>query len=196
MAEITKEEMQELLANQRTIMEQNKQLASENAGLKELIDKDGLGSSRLLKRITERKVEIRFVDGKAVVGYKNQGTQTSPKYIYSKPDPKDPRQEIDMVDLILEGMEAKDAISVPYSQFCKESARKSCKVVATEEKEWLINQGTVKKREVEEYSSIELDFDVPVDVIGVSRTFTVEVLDENTRETRNVKVGEMYVNIA
>lgn len=151
------------------------------------------GNARILRRNTDRKVEVRFIDKKAVLGYFNRGTDNRPQYIYTKPDPRDPRKEIEMVDLVLE--DSKEALSVEWSQFRKESARSMCKVVKTESKEWLLNQGTVKKREVEEYSSVELDFDVPLDVVGQARFFTVEVpADFGT--PRQVTLHENFVNIA
>lgn len=154
------------------------------------------GSTRVLRRVTERKVEVRMIDGKVVLGYKNRGSQQRPLYIYDEPDPKDRRQMIQYVDLILEGMKEGDApLKVQFSQFRIESDRVKCRVINVEEKEWIINQGIVKKKEVEEYSSIELDFDVPLDVIGRTRTFTVEI-PKDYGGPRNVSVHEAYVNIA
>lgn len=150
------------------------------------------GNTRILRRITDRKVNLRFIDNKAVIAYFNRGTENRPNYIYTKPDPKDPRKEIDMVDLVVEG-ETKP-MSVEWSQFRKESTRVACKIVKTDSKEWIINQGIVKKREVEEYSSVELDFDVPLDVVGQARFFTVEVPAEYGG-TRQVTIHENFVNI-
>lgn len=152
-------------------------------------------TTRILRRITERKVEVRLVDNRVVLGYKNRGSENRPVYIYEKPDPKDPKQNILFVDLILEGAKEGEVFPVEYKQFRTESARAICKVVKTEEKEWLINQGVVKKREVEEYSSIELDFDVPLDVVGKARFFTVDV-PKDFGTPRQVTVHESYVNIA
>lgn len=151
------------------------------------------GSARTLRRLTDRKVEVRFIDKKAVLGYFNRGTENRPQYIYTKPDPKDPRKEIEMVDLVLEG--SKEAMTVEWSQFRKESAKAQCKVVKTESKEWLINQGVIKKKEVEEYSSVEMDFDVPLDIVGQARLFTVEVPSE-FGGPRQVTIHENFVNIA
>lgn len=193
MAEITREEMQELLANQKTIMAQNEKLAQENAELKGLMNGESQGSTRILRRVTERKVTVRMVDGKVVLGYGNRGSDTRPVYIYEKPDPKDPTQRIQFVDLILEG--AKEVSSVNFKEFRTESARVECKILKTDEKEWTINQGVVKKKEVEEYSSIELDFDVPLDVVGITRLYTVEIPRE-FGGPRNVVVQDRYCNIS
>lgn len=152
-------------------------------------------TTRVLRRVTDRKVEVRLIDNRVVLGFKNRGSENRPVYIYEKPDPKDPKQNLAYVDLILEGMTNEEKFEVDFKQFRAESARAICKVTKTEEKEWMINQGTVKKKEVEEYSSIELDFDVPVDIVGKSRFFTVE-LPKEFGGPRQVTISEQYVNIA
>lgn len=165
---------------------------------------EGSSRTRILKRVTERKVGVRMVDlqdkkgHRAVVGFKNRGSENRPLYIYEQPDPKNPKENVLYVELILEkkaGEEKNPTLAVNYNEFRKESSRATCRVVDTEEREWLINQGTVRKKEVEEYSSIELDYEVPLDVIGKVRIFTVEIPDE-FGGARNVKVHEDYVNIA
>lgn len=152
-------------------------------------------TTRILRRVTERKVEVRLVDNRVVLGYKNRGSENRPAYIYEKPDPKDPKNNLLFVDLILEGMKEDEVFPIEFKQFRSESARAQCKVLKTEEKEWMINQGVVKKKEVEEYSSIELDFDVPLDVVGKARFFTVEIPKE-FGGPRNALVHENYCNIA
>lgn len=152
------------------------------------------GSTRVLRKITDRKVEVRFVDNKVFLGYLNRGTESRPQFIYTKPDPKDPRKDIEYVDIVLEG-DAKPVLGVIWRDFRKESARAFCRVIKTESKEWFINQGVVKKKEVEEYSSVELDFDVPLDVVGQVRTFTIEVPEE-FGGPRTIEVNENFVNLA
>lgn len=151
------------------------------------------GNSRILRRVTDRTVEVRMVDDRVVIGYVNKGSDTKPLYIYDKPDPNRPGSMIQFVDLVLEGMKNEESFSIAYTEFLKETERVKAKVVKTEEKEWVLNQGVVKKREVEEYSSIELDFDVPLDVVGKTVTFTVKLPVE--KGEREVVVGSHYVNI-
>lgn len=151
------------------------------------------GNSRVLRRVTERRVEVRLVDGKVVVGFKNRGSEERPVYIYEVPDPKDPKQNVSMVDLLLEGSD--EPLTVNFSEFRREGERAQCKVVKTEEKEWVLNQGVVKKREVEEYAMLELDYDVPLDIVGKARFFYVEVPKE-FGGPRTVQIHENYVNIA
>lgn len=189
--DLTKEELQALIGSVKTLTEQNAKILSENAELKILMSGDG--GARVLKRVTQRQVEVRMVDKKVVIGYVNHGTDKSPVFWYKKPNPRDAKEMLDMVDLVLEG--AKEALPIEVAQFRKESQRVKCNIVKTEEKEHVINQGVVKKREVEEYSSIELDFDVPVDVISKTYLFTVNVPSEYGGP-REVKVGESMVNIA
>lgn len=185
------EELKGLLASVKEITEQNKRILAENAELKTLMGGDG--GARVLRRVTQRLVEVRMVDGKVVMGYMNKGTDKSPVFWYKKPNPRDPKEMIDFVDLVLEG--GKEAIPVEVAQFRKEATRVKCKIVKDEEKEWVENQGVVKKREVEEYSSIELDFDVPLDVVHKTHFYTVEV-PKDFGGPREVKVHERMVNIA
>lgn len=187
-----KEELQGLLASIKEMTEQNKKILSENAELKAMMG-DGAGTSRILKRVTQRVVEVRMIDGKVVMGYINHGTDKSPQFWYQKPDPKNQNQMIDWVDLVLEG--AKEAMPVQVSSFRKESQRVKCRIVKVDEKEVIENQGVVKKREIEEYSSIELDFDVPLDVIHKVFFYDVEVPRE-FGGPREIKVHERMVNIA
>ena len=166
--------------------------------VKEALDNASGGQgTRILKRVTERKVGVRMVDDKVVIGFKNRGTDSRPQYVYAVPDPKDPKQEVLKVDLVLEGAKPTDkGFTVNYNEFLREGQRVDCRIVHTEEHEWEINQGTVRKRETEEYSMLELDFEVPVDIVGKARVYTVEVPAEyGGGKSRQVKVHENYVNM-
>jgi hypothetical protein len=190
---ISEAEMKELLDNQRLIIKQNEELRQKNAELTALVTPDAGSTSRVLRQVTDRYVEVRLVDGKVVLGYQNVGSETRPSYIYQKPDPKDPKQMLDYVNLILEGEEK--PFSIDYKQFRTESDQARCKVVESKEIPWRITQGMVKKKEVDGYSTIEVDFDVPLDVLGVTRLFVVEIPKDHGGP-RNVKIQEGFVNIA
>ena len=171
-------------------------LLAEVKGLRATVEKiesgEGLADARVLKKITERTVTLRRIDGKVVVGYRNKGVENKTQYVYEGPDPKDPVKRTLFVDLILEGMAPEAALKVEYREFLAESERVVCKIISTEEKEWMIEQGTVKKREVDGYSMVDLDLDVPIEVTGKTRWFTMRLPDQDHRE---VKVHEAYVNI-
>lgn len=190
---IDEKEVRELI---ETVKAQDKTIKDLTKRLDEGVPEGG--TRRILRAITERRVEVRMVDGKVVVGYKNRGSDNRPIYIYDKQNPADPtnpHNRLLYVDLILEGMKPDDTpISVNYKEFRQESTRVQCKVAATEEKEWVINQGVVRKKEVDEYSTVELDFDVPLDVVGKARFFTVEIPAEHGGP-RKLVVHENYVNI-
>lgn len=186
------EEVKGLIAQNKELLTLVNRVLAENAEIKTLMG-EGAGSSRMLKRVTQRIVEVRMIDGKVALGYVNHGTENSKSFFYEKPDPKDARNMITMADVVLEG--SKEALSIDWKQFRKESKRVKCKILKTDEKEWIENQGTVKKREIEEYSSIELDFEVPLDVIHKSYFYTVEVPKE-FGGPREVVIGESMVNIA
>ena len=188
---VSEEEVKALMEQMKGVLKQNEKILAENAELKTLMGGDNAGSARILRKVTNRTTEVRMVDGKVAIGYVNKGTDKSPSYWYEKPDPKDPRKMVDMVEVMFEDGKT---LELQRSLFAKESQRVRCKVLKTDEKEWIENQGVVKKREVEEYSSIELDFDVPLDVIHKSYWFTVEVPKE-FGGPREVRVGESMVNI-
>lgn len=152
----------------------------------------GIGSGRVLRQITERTIVVRRIDGKAVIGFRNRGTATKPQTSYTIRDPKDPSKEVMYVDVILEGMNPEDAIPVNWAEFRNEAERVTCKVVKTEEKEWEIEQGMVKKKEVDGYSMVELDYDVPVLVKGKTRIFTVAMPDQGGR---TVRIHEDFANM-
>lgn len=187
--EISKEELQGIIA------EATKPLLSKMKEMEEAIKGGDGGTTRLLRRVTERRVSVAMIDGKVVVGFRNVGSETRPQRVYNKQDPKNPRETIQFVDLILEGMKGNDKLTVPYTEFRKESEKVVCKIIETKEHEWVMNQGTVKKREVEGYSMLELDYDVPLDVVGKVRLYTVEI-PESHGGPRKVTVHEDYINIS
>lgn len=183
MAEISDGELKEILASNRAMM---KKIAEMETQL-------GAPQTRVLKRVTERKVEIRMVNDKIVMGYHNRGSATRPAYVYEKQDPANPTQRLNYIDLVLESAKKDEYITVPDRDFRRETERVKCRVIKVEEEEWIVNQGTVKKRAVEEYSMIEQDYDVPVEIIGKTRWFIIELPAE--RGARQAKVHESMVNI-
>lgn len=181
-AKISDAELKEILDANKAMMKRIEELSVNNGE-----------QTRTLKRVTERKVEIRMVDDKAVVGYHNRGTLNRPTYVYAKQDPANPTQQINFIDLITEGMKEGEYITVQDREFRRETERVKCKVVKVEEQEWILNQGTVRKRAVEEYSMVEQDYEVPVEIVGKTRWFVVELPVE--RGARRLKVHESMVNI-
>lgn len=184
MVEINPEEL-------AAILKTNKELTERLEKVEGLINPEGTGTLRVLRRIKEHNVIVRRIDGKVVLGYKNRGYEGSPLFIYTKPDPKDPTQKLEYVDVILEGMKTGESMTLPYGDFRKQSERVTAKVIDTKEQEWEMNQGMTKKKEVDGYSMSELDFDIPMDVIGKVRLYTVELPGGH-----QVTIHENYVNIA
>lgn len=168
--------------------EADQKVIAELTGL--LRDKQG---PNVLKKITDRIVSLRFVNGKAVIGYKNRGVEARPQYVYEKKDPIDQTKTVLFVDLILEG--ETEAFPIDYNEFLREAERVECTVKKVEETEWTINQGYVKRKEVDEYSTVELPNDVPVDIVGRSRVFTVNVPSNGASAPRELAISEHYVNI-
>lgn len=191
MAEISDAELKELLANSREMKAELDLLKEDNKNLRGLMA-DNAGP-RILKKVTERKVRLRIVDGKAVVGYKNRGTDGKPLYIVEKVDPNDKNSRLLFVTLILED---KTELEVDYNEFLRETTSVEALVKETVEKEWTIEQGTVRQKMVEEYSMIETDVVVPVEIVGKIRTFKVAVPETSPEfKERELTIHENYVNI-
>ena len=186
---LSEAETQELL---ETVRAQSKQIAALTEAVKN--GEGGVATARTLRAVTERTVRIKFVDGKPVVAFKNRGTQERPSYTYERTNPADPtnpNNRILYVDIIKHG--DAEATPVQYKEFVREAHSAVCKVVKIDEEEWVMDQGVVKKKEVDGYSMVELDYDVPVEIVGKTRFFTVALPQEYGGGT--VKVHEAYVNI-
>jgi hypothetical protein len=183
MADISQEQLQELLEQNRSLIERNKQLA-------EALGNEEKGSYAGLKpnEIKDRTVRITFVDGKAIKGFVNRGTDTRPSYVYEKPDPENPKERILYVDVALNGV--KEALSVPYNQLLREGLREECRVVKVKEEEWREVQGQTVQKVVNNYSTEETGVIVPIEVLGKTRIFTVELPDGGEMD-----IHENYVNI-
>ena len=185
---IGEQEMKELLENQRKLMAQNAEILEEN---KKLREEGGAPMRRTLKCVTEHKVRIRMVDDKVVIGFKNRGVEGKPVYVYDIQDPQDLKKRILYVDLVLEGQ--KEPMPVAYKEFMEQAEEVKCKVISKEEKEWTIRQGWTKKKEVDGYSTVELDFDVPMEVVGKIRTYMIALpADKGGRE---ITVHEDFINL-
>lgn len=190
--EVPEADIKQLLESVQRLTQDVSSLRDENRALKEAVEKGG-GSRRVLKAITERQVRIRRVDGKVVVGFRNKsGNEQKPLFVYEMTDPNDKNNKILMVDLILEGMtKPEEALPTRYNEFLAESEQVECLVVKAEETPWAIEQGMTKQKMVDEYSTVELDFDIPLEVIGVEKTYTVRLPEDG----REVTLHEQYVNI-
>jgi len=67
-----------------------------------------------------------------------------------------------------------------------------CVIKNKEENPWSIEQGSTRQKSVEEYSMVETDVTVPLEVTGVNTTFTVVI--PTTGE--ELVIDERYVNMA
>ena len=120
------------------------------------------------------------------------GTDRRPRYIHDKPDPLDPKKNVNYVDLILED---ETVMSIKHEEFLEDAERVRGRIVNVKEEPWSQNQGETRKKEVDGYSLIELDYVVDLEVKGVTRTFTIELPADFDAEQRKVEVYENYVNI-
>lgn len=134
---------------------------------------------------------VLFINGLPVVGYVNRGTDTSPTYIYESPDPKNTKEMMLFVDVLLKGEAA--PVRLGYTEFLREAEKKDCLVKKIDSEPWEIEQGRVEVMTVPEgkYYSTATGIVVPVEIKGVTRFFTV-VLPGG----EELVLHERYVNIS
>lgn len=186
--EISQDQLQALIDNQAKTEAELKRLAKENAEIKGLASE---GGTKKLKEVSERYAEVRMLDGFAVIGFKNKGTERRPRYIYEKPDPLDPKKNVNYVDVILENGEVK---TIKHEEFLEDAERVKSLIVNIKEQPWEINQGQTRRKEVDGYSLLELDYVVDLVVKGITRTYTLR-LPEADFDGREVEIYEDYVNM-
>jgi len=177
------------------ILADNQGLKNQMTGLMEAVQsltraQQENSGPRVLKKIKDRKVRVMFVDGKAVIGFVNRGTESKPLYAYEKVDPNDKNNRLLFIDLILQGKE--EPVTVNYNEFLREGESIECVIKNKEENPWSIEQGSTRQKSVEEYSMVETDVTVPLEVTGVNTTFTVVI--PTTGE--ELVIDERYVNMA
>lgn len=145
----------------------------------------------------ERTVRVRTVNGKVVVGFKNKGNDSTPRFIYEVRDPNDPKRTISMVDLILEGEENGVSYPVGYIEFIANSDSVICKVSGKKEVPWTVEQGTVEVKTVPEgkYYATPSGYEVPVEIIGKHIIYTIAVPATETMPERTLDISELYVNM-
>lgn len=192
MTDISQDDLKAIVAHQKETDKKLEALSRENKELRGLTSEKGV---KKLKEVTERIAELRMIDGRVVLGFKNRGTERRPRYIYEKPDPLNPTVRINFVDVILEGTEEKEeeVMSIKHEEFLEESERVKAKIIDIKEHPWVINQGSTRRKEVDGYSLVELDFVVDLEVKGTTRDYTLRLPEEF--EGREVTVYEDYINI-
>ncbi len=141
----------------------------------------------------KRKVTILFIDNKPVVGMRNQGSEQRPQMLIEKPDPNDPRRRVLRGDLLVKNLKAgtiETIKDVDFLEFTREADRKECVIIEHKRFDWLKEQGMVNAVEVKDYRTIEKDTVVPVDIVGFTSTYVVDI------EGTPVEIHENYVNIS
>ena len=172
----------------KKIVEQNAAMASELAALRNDVDAQGAHPGVTLKKVLERTVRVTFVDGHAVIGFVNKGSETQKIYVVAEPDPNDRNKELLFVELILQGVDA--PVRVNYNNFLKQAERRACKVKDVKKSVWTIDQGTVRQKVMDGFSLVETDLIVPLEVTGETRTYEVEIAPGT-----NLLINEAYVNM-
>lgn len=179
----------ELTAIMQNIKDLQMQVAQGAAG-KADID-EGTGKMRL-RATKERKVTVLFVNGKPLIGIKNMGSEAQPMKVYDEVDPHNNQKRILVAHVQLQNLEtgAITTEKVNWVEFIRNAEKRELRVLKTNEEAWEIEQGVVRKKEVDGYSTVELDVEVPLIVEGTVRVFVVDV------NGTAINIHEDYVNIA
>lgn len=181
--EVSKEQLDELIAQNKELLTRNRELADAVGNIKDVPD-----GVKQPKAVTDRTVRVLFLEGKAVLGFKNRGEDTRPVYVYEKADPVK-KDEVNLfVDVILAGEE--EPVSTNYNDLLHDAERRECKIVKVDEQEWRVVQGQTSKKVVNNYATEETGIMVPIEVLGKTRTFTVALPDGE-----EVAIHENYVNM-
>jgi hypothetical protein len=140
----------------------------------------------------DRYVNLRFIDNKPIIGFKNRGSERTPTYAYTKPDPNQKGEQILMVDVFLLG--EKEAVSITHADLRNETESYKCKIVKIKEEPWTIDQGEVEVKDIkyDKYRSEATGEFVPARVEGVSRTYIVE---DPIQQGNTIELSEKVINI-
>jgi len=192
MSDITQEELKGIIEKQALQEKKLEMLTKENKELRGLTNQKGM---KKLTEVTRRTATSRMIDDRIVIGFKNRGSERRPRYIYEKPDPLDPKTLVNYVDVILEGIDGKEetVVSVKHIEFLEEAEIVKAEITNQKPHEWVINQGSTRKKEMDGYSLMELDFSVDLDVKGVTIDYVLKLPEEFGG--REVTVYQDYLNI-
>lgn len=101
--------------------------------------------SNILKRVNERIISLRVWEGKLVIGFKNVSEyKGKEKFVYSRPDPNNPKEQIEFVQLILDG--ADEPVEVQYVPFLQGADSTSFKVEEIKRTPIEIDLGYIDKK--------------------------------------------------
>lgn len=179
---ISKAQLDELSAQNKELLDQNRTLMSSATR------EDTSAGTLKPDEVKENTVRILFVDGKAVKGFANRGTDDRPTYVYEKTDPQNPKENVLHVDVLFHGEDK--PVSVPYLDLLRDSLREECKIKKTDVKPWDIVQGQTTQKVVKDYATEETGILVPIKVIGETRVFTVALPDG-----KEMEIHENFVNM-
>jgi hypothetical protein len=185
---LSQAEFRALMTQMQTLTKQVQDLTNNTAA--NLADGETVRS----RPVRNRTVTLAVVEGMPVVGLANAGSDVNPVYIREVPNPRDPKQNVLIADLIVLDVATKKTSvlkNTPYLEFVRNAERKVVPVIRSQEHVWENVDGTVTRKEVDydKYRMVDTGEEVDAVVEGVTRTFYV---DYNGTE---IEVDEKYVNI-
>lgn len=153
-------------------------------------DIDELSGKARMKVSKVRSYGVRFLNGMPLIGLKNVGTEDAPVRLIEVVDPQTRKKSLQADAIFLDLKTNKPQVHrLNWLEFVTNSEKKMIQPMKTNEEQWEIEQGVVRKREVDGYSTLELDIEVPVTVEGTIRTFIFDF------DGVVVPIHEDYINI-
>jgi hypothetical protein len=183
--EVDKDLLSQLIASNNE-MKKSIEMLERNASAK-----NGESMPTILRKAKESHLTMMKWNGKYFLGYENVGRPTKPLYVYNEYNPQT-RENVSFVNVILEG--EKDPIKLDYITFLREAERVTVKKTKQEEREEVVEQGMVFKKDFAEngYGQFETMVQVPVEIITKEYTFTVKLPEEDGG--RELVIDSKWIN--
>lgn len=178
--EVDKGLLQELIESNRRLQDSNMKLE----GMVDQLNANAVATSpqnntTVMRRNKDYFLNMRRWDGKYFLGYENVGTEKRPLYIYSEYNSQT-RESVQFCNVILDGEDK--PIKMEYVRFMRDSEIIKVKQLSKSEREEVVVQGSVQKKDFAEngYGMFETMVTVPMEVIY--KKYTYKVLLEDGRE--------------
>lgn len=132
------------------------------------------------EEVKNRIYNVRYVDNKPVIAFANVGHESAPVYVYQKPNPLKPTEEVDYVKVILldpKTGEQEAPMEVPYLDFIKNSRRVTVKAIKVEKRPWKNRTGEQVEKQKVDWDKFRMEStgdQVELQVAGFTQVFTVE----------------------
>lgn len=172
--EVSREMLMELIESNKE-MKKSIEVLNANASAT-----SGMGNNgpMVLRKNRDIKLHLLKWNDQYFLGYQNMGRENKPLYVYKEYNAQT-RENVEFVNVILEG--SPEPIKMEYVTFLREAERVEVLKVSQVERETVIEQGMVYKKDFAEngYGMFETMVQVPVEIISKEYTYTVKLPAED-----------------